>query len=209
MYGSRYTVNQFVQQMKTKNCLHIAFVLFLGLLLSQCKSESPTKKGEIDLNDNYDNFQSFDLSPFDIKGSIMLPDESANIGASTLPEVFHEEDGFKWDIQVGPNFKIHVEDWGANRGLVADKKTQNEDLEIYDIRYIVDDPDFIIYETKLKVSGAKNAPKSVGVPHISYHVFAEKVIDGITYEFRSPDEGYELMIIELMAKSIRSVKSNK
>ena len=198
-----------MQQIKATKCSRVLFIAAMSLLLVQCKSDAAKDDNEIDLSDNYDAFQSFDLSPFDIKGSIMLPDESANIGASMVPEVFHEEDGFKWDIQVGMNFKVHVEDWGANRGLVADKKHQNEDLNIYEIRYLVDEPDFIIYETKLKVNGVKNASKSVGVPHISYHVFAEKVLDGITYEFRSPDEGYELVIIELMAKSIRSVKSNK
>lgn len=187
----------------------IILFLSVSLLFVQCKQEAPSDGDKIDLNDNYDVFQAFDLSPFDIKANLMLPDETANIGASTKPEVIHEEDGFKWDIRVGPNFEVHIEDWGANRGLVADKKSQNEDLEIYEIEYLVDEPDFIIYETKLKVNGEKNAPKSVGIPHITYHVFAEKVIDGITYEFRSPDAGYERVIIELMAKTIRSAKANK
>ncbi len=187
----------------------VLLLFFVSLLFGACKQDPVVKGDTIDLSDNYDVFQSFDLRPFDIKGTMMLPDETANIGASTKPEVFHEEDGFKWDIQVGPNFKVHIEDWGANRGLVADKKSQNEDLEIYEIKYLVDEPDFIVYETKLKVNGLKQASKDVGVPHISYHVFAEKIIDGITYEFRSPDEGYERVIIELMAKTIRSVKSNK
>ncbi len=182
----------------------IAIFFFAG-----CTEEVGPKADELDLSDNYDTFQSFDLRPFDIKGSIMLPDETANIGASTKPEVTHEEDGFKWDIEVGPNFNIHIEDWGANRGLVADKKSQLEDLDIYEIKYLLDEPDFIVYETKLKVNGVKNASKSVGVPHVTYHVFAERVIDGITYELRSRDEGYERVIIELMAKTIRSVKSSK
>jgi hypothetical protein len=198
-----------LKQIKTTFCSPVLYFLAISFLLVQCKEENPKSGKEIDLSDNYETFQSFDLSPFDIKASIMLPDETANIGASTKPEVYHEEDGFKWDIQVGPNFKVHVEDWGANRGLVADKKSQNEDLGIYEIRYLIEEEDFIIYETKLKVEGLKNASKSVGVQHVSYHVFAEKVIDGITYEFRSPDEGYELVIIELMAKTICSVNGNK
>lgn len=192
-----------------KNC-SIAFVFILiGFLFTQCKSETVDDSDFIDLSDNYDAFQKFDLSPFDINANMMLPDETANIGASTKPTVLHEEDGFKWDVEIGPNFQVHIEDWGANRGLVADKKSKNQDLEIYEIKYLIDDPDFIVYETKLKVDGVKNAPQSVGVPHITYHVFAEKVIDGITYEFRSRDDGYERVIIELMAKTIRSAKANK
>lgn len=209
MFQVSYTFNPIVKPLKVLKGSYFFLFFALGLIFVQCKQDSKDKGDKIDLNDNYDVFQSFDLSPFDIKANLMLPDETANIGASTMPEVTHEEDGFKWDIQVGPNFKVHIEDWGANRGLVADKKSQNEDLEIYEINYLVDEPDFIIYETKLKVNGVKDAPKSVGVPHITYHVFAEKVIDGITYEFRSPDEGYERVIIELMAKTIRSVKANK
>ena len=201
--------NPTVKQAILRYCSFAFVFILLGFLFTQCKND-PVKEGdEIDLSDNYDAFESFDLSPFDIKGSMMLPDETANIAASVKPEIIHEEDGFKWDIVKGPNFQVHIEDWGANRGLVADKKSQNEGLEIYDIKYLIDEPDFIIYETKLKVDGVKNASKSVGVPHISYHVFAEKVIDGITYEFRSRDEGYERVIIELMAKTIRSVKANE
>ena len=100
---------------------------------------------------------------------------------------------------------MHVEDWEQTKTWSLRKK-QLKDLEIYDIEYIVDKPDFIIYELKLKVKGISEADKSVGVQHKAYHVFSEKVIDDITYEFRSPDEGFERMIIEMMAKSIRSVK---
>lgn len=192
---------------KKSSILILLFII--SFVFVQCKPDPVVKDDVIDLSGNYDVFQKFDLRPFDIKAGIMLPDQTANIGASTTPEVFHEEDGFKWDIEVGPNFKLHIEDWGANRGLVADKKSQNEDLEIYEIKYLIDEPDFIVYETKLKVNGLENASKNVGVPHISYHVFAEKIIDGITYEFRSQDAGSERNYIELMAKTIGSVKSNK
>lgn len=195
--------------MKRRNC-SVFGLLFVSLLLfTNCKNDTGNDDQDLDMSDNYDAFQSFDLSPFDIKGTIKLPDETANIGAAMKPEVLHEEDGFKWDIVVGPNFNVHIEDWGANKGLVADKKKQNEELEIYDITYLVDEPNFIVYKLELKVKGDKNAPKNVGVPHESYHVFAEKEIDGITYEFRSPDDGYEKVIIELLAKSIRSVEAIK
>ena len=192
-----------------RNCFVFGLIFLSLLLFTNCKSNSEDEDQDLDMSENYDAFQQFDLSPFDIKANIKLPDETANIGAAMKPEVFHEEDGFKWDIIVGPNFNVHIEDWGANKGLVADKKKQNKELEIYDIKYLVDEPNFIVYKLDLKVKGDKNAPKDVGVPHESYHVFAEKEIDGITYEFRSPDDGYEKVIIELLAKSIRSVEANK
>jgi hypothetical protein len=62
----------------------------------------------------------------------------------------------------------------------------------------------------LIVKGSKKASPTVGVEHKSYHVYGQKIIDGITYELRSRDEGYEAKnIIELMAKSIKSFKANK
>lgn len=195
--------------MNRRNCFVLGFIFLNLLLFTNCKSDNSDGDQEIDMNDNYDAFQTFDLRPFDIKANIKLPDETANIGAAIKPEVLHEEDGFKWDIIVGPNFNVHVEDWGANKGLVLDKKKQNKELAIYDITYLVDEPTFIVYKLDLKVKGDKNASASVGVPHESYHVFAEIEIDGITYEFRSPDDGYEKVIIEMLAKSIRSVKAIK
>jgi hypothetical protein len=56
------------------------------------------------------------------------------------------------------------------------------------------------------VDGKKGVSNSVGVPHKTYHVYGQKVINDITYVFRSRDEGYEKVIIDLMAKSIKSVK---
>jgi hypothetical protein len=181
---------------------HLLFLL--PFALGGCSDNDNDKDNVIDRSENYDTFQKFDLKIFDIPATIMLPDETANIGASTNPEVLHKTDGFKWDLSVGPNFSVHIEDWGANKGLVADKKKQLKELEIYDIEYFEDEKDFIIYKLKLKVSGVKSALKDVGVPHESWHVFAEKEIDGITYELRSPDAGFEKVIIELMAKTIRS-----
>jgi hypothetical protein len=67
----------------------------------------------------------------------------------------------------------------------------------------------ILYEQTLIVRGSKNASPTVGYEHKSYHVFGQKVIDGITYELRSRDEGYEKVIIQLMAKTIKSFKPIK
>ena len=81
-----------------------------------------------------------------------------------------------------------------------------KEKEMFEINYLIDDEDLVMYERKLIVKGEKNAPKTVGVEHRSYHVYGQKVINGITYEVRSRDEGYEKVIIELMAKSIRSLE---
>lgn len=151
-------------------------------------------------------FEGFSMKPYDMPVMIMLPNETANIGASTKPEVLHEEDGFQWQLSVGPNFQMIIDDWGADREMVSSAKKELAEHSFYKIKYLVDEPDFILYEQELKVDGKKGVPSDVGVKHKTYHVYGQKVIDGITYVFRSRDEGYEKVIIDLMAKSIKSVK---
>ena len=166
------------------------------------------KEAETVLDDDYYDFQGFNMSPYDIPVMIMLPDETANIGASTKPEVVHTVDDFKWELLVGSNFEMLIDDWGDYTDMVVTRKKELASLDFYKINYLIDQKNFIMYEQELIPKGVK-ASNSVGVPHKSYHVYAEKVIDGVTYVFRSKDEGAEKLIIELMAKSIKSVKPLK
>lgn len=151
-------------------------------------------------------FQGFSMEPYEIPVMIMLPDETANIGASTKPEIIHVEDDFKWELMVGPNFHMIIDDWGSDRTMVATEKKKLAGLNFYKIKYLIDEPDLIMYERELKVDGQKGASTSVGVEHKTYHVFGQKVVNDITYVFRSRDDGFERMIIDLMVKSIKSVK---
>ena len=182
------------------------FVLSL-LILFSCSDKNNSDNLIIpsELEDYYE-FQGVDLTNYGIPATIMLPDETANIGASTTPEILHLESDFYWNINVGQNFHLYIEDFGDNTNLVQEKKRELESTQFYDVQYIVDEPDLIIYEITLKVRGHVNASKSVGIKHVSYHVYGERVINGIHYELRSRDEGFERPIIELMAKSIRSFK---
>lgn len=187
----------------------LGLLLLLGLLLTpltRCGDDG--KDGELTDEELYE-FQGFSMKPYDIPIMIMLPDETANIGASTKPEVIHEEDGFQWRLSVGPNFEMVIDDWGADREMVSSRKKELAQHSFYKIKYLVEEPDFILYEQVLKVDGKKGVPKSVGVEHKTYHVYGQKVVNGITYVFRSRDEGYEKVIIDLMAKSIKSVKPLK
>jgi hypothetical protein len=184
----------------------LALFVLLGLLtfpLTRCGDAK--EDGELSDEELYE-FQGFSMKPYDMPVMIMLPDETANIGASTKPEVIHEEDGFQWRLSVGPNFEMVIDDWGADREMVSSKKKELAEHEFYKIKYLVDEPDFILYEQDLKVDGKRGVSKSIGVKHKTYHVYGQKVINGITYVFRSRDEGYEKVIIDLMAKSIKSVK---
>ena len=165
---------------------------------------------EIVLDDDYYEFQGFNMKKYDIPVMIMLPDETANIGASTKPEIIHTEDDFKWEVMVGSLFQMLIDDWGDYTDMVKSRKKELQELDFYKIRYIIDEKDFILYEQELIPKGSEKASKSVGTVHKSYHVYAQKVIDGVTYVFRSSDEGCpQKLIVELMAKSIKSVKPLK
>ena len=188
----------------------IALLFASSLAFVSC-GDSSDKEGseDIDLTEDYDQFQGFSMKEFDIPITIMLPDETANIGASTKPEVIHPEDGYKWELKVGNNFSLFIEDWGDVDDRIESKKKELKDLSFYDVKYLIDEKDFIMYERVLKVDGNKNAASTVGVAHKSYHVYGQKEINGITYLFQSREEGGEKLIIDYMAKSIKSVEPIK
>lgn len=185
-----------------------SFLVCTILLMFGCKGKEESVDTAAVEEDFYE-FQKFSLKDYGLKASIMLPDETANIGASTRPEVEHDEEGFKWVIEVGPNFNLIIDDFGEERNKVADKKKSLMALDIFETKFLVDEKDFIVYESTLKVEGEKSSPITVAKPHVSYHVYGQKVIDGYTYVFRSREEGYPRNIIDLMAKSIRSVEELK
>ncbi len=178
------------------------------MLFSACDGGDEEKK-QPELVEDFFEFQKFNLKDFGLNAIIMLPDETANIGASIRPEVTHAEDGFKWEIEVGPNFHLIIDDFGEEKNKVADKKRKLKELDIFETKFLVDEKDFIIYESTLKVDGEKASPITDPKPHVSYHVYGQKVIDGYTYVFRSREEGYQKNIIDLMAKSIKSVQEIK
>lgn len=186
-----------------KKWSYLILLLAFPMFFVGCGGTSETE--ELTDEELYE-FQGFSMEPYEIPVMIMLPDETANIGASTKPEVIHVEDDFKWELMVGPNYHMIIDDWGSDRTMVATEKKKLAGLNFYKINYLIDEPDLIMYERELKVDGQKNAAKSVGVEHKTYHVYGQKVINDITYVFRSRDDGFERMIIDLMVKSIKSVK---
>lgn len=184
-------------------------VIAATLVLNSCGDENPpvvVPGDDIVVDDDYYEFQDFNLTPFDIPGIIALPDETANIGASTKPEVIHIEDDIKWEVKIGTNFQLMIEDYGDINDLIEVEKKELADQSFFKIKYLIDEPDLILYERTLLVKGTDKASPKVGVEHKSYHVYGSKVVNGITYELQSLEEGYEKVIIELMAKSIKSLR---
>jgi len=187
--------------------LLILLLVMAGFSISSCTGggEEKKKKDDIDLEDYYD-FQVMDMSKYGIDAYIHLPDETANIGASTKPEVSHPEDHI-WQIDIGQNFTLHIEDMANIKDNIKEEKKELKRKEFFKVKYLIDKPDMILYQRELVVKGSDRAASTVGVEHKSYHVFGQKTIDGITYVLESREEGYEKNIIEMMAKSIKSFKA--
>lgn len=187
-------------------------LLPLGMLMFSSCSGDEKKAGtdEVVIDDDYYEYQDFNLKSSEINATIKLPDETANIGAATKPEVTHIEGDLYWTIQVGPNFEMVIEDYANFNDIIKEEKKKLQDSKkFFKVKYLIDEKDLIVYERVLIAGGDKKAASTVGVEHRTYHVCGQKVVDGITYRFASREEGFEKMIIEIMAKSIKSVKPNK
>lgn len=183
--------------------------LFICLFFSCSELNEEKQKAQTFIDADYYEYKGLNFQKYMIHAMMMIPDETADIGSSTDSEITHVDNDFRWDLRIGEKFIIHIEDFGNSKNLVASKKKELKEKDWFEIKYLVDDKDLIVYQKILKVKGVNNASPKVGVDHISYHVYAEKVIDGITYELRNSDEGNDKELTRWIAKSIKSFKALK
>jgi hypothetical protein len=181
------------------------FLFGIFLMLSSCSEKSIDNENE---SINLYDFTPLNLNEYEIPATILLPDETFNIGASTKVEVNHVEGDFKWDIAIGPNFKFRIDDWGDDKQILQAEKDKLQNLEFYEISYLKNTDNLIIYKRELKVSGSKKASNKVGTEHITYHICQMKEINGIVYLFKNNDEGSSKRIVDLLEKSFESLKPN-
>ncbi|WP_299202883.1 hypothetical protein [Brumimicrobium sp.] len=183
-------------------------LLSLGMMFSSCEEEVEEVNGirveypeELD---DLDEFEAFSLKPYNIEALIYIPDATANIGASTAPEMIHELNGYQWDLRVGQNFHLTIEDWGTDDAF-KDYLMQLEDQKVYTIEFLEKEDNFAYYKAKLNVKG-KGDNENVGVEHTTYHVVAQHTIEGVNYLFKTNKDGHPKPITDYMAKSVKSVK---
>jgi hypothetical protein len=193
--------------MKLKITLFLSF--FTCLFFSCSEQNEEKQKAQTFIDADYYEYKGLNFQKYMIHAMMMIPDETADIGSSTESEIIHIDNDFRWDLKIGEKFIIHIEDFGNSKNLVASKKVELKEKDWFEIKYLVDEKDLIVYQKILKVKGVNNASPKVGVDHISYHVYAEKVIDGITYELRNSDEGNDKELTRWIAKSIKSFKALK
>jgi hypothetical protein len=191
-----------------KTFVHSLLFCSLVVLLVGCANESTnddTPVTDPDLID-YSEFEGKSLGDYGIPALIMLPDQTSNIGAAIEPEIIHEDGDFKWEIVIGPNFTMKIEDYGNEKAMVQEEKDRLARIKFYSVEYIIDQPDLIMYKRTLNYSDKSAGAEAVGAEHITYHCYGTKEIDGITYVLRSRDEGYHRPIIETMVKTIKSLE---
>ena len=193
---------------KIFNKISLILYVVLYLMLNSCNNDQSTQMLENQkMIDDYYQFQELSLENHDIPAYISLPDETANIGASTKPIINHIKDDIKWSIKIGENFELLIEDYGYIDDLVEVKKKELSEQTFFQVNYLIDEPNLILYERTLLVKGIDKASPNVGVEHKSFHIYASKVINEITYEFKSREDGNEKIIVELIAKAVKSINS--
>jgi hypothetical protein len=193
--------------MKLLKYLPVLLLFFVTLI----SCDSSENEGELnvvyeDEDAGLDEFEAFSLAPYGINALIYLPGATSDIGAATDPKVSFELDGYKWDLFVGQNFHMRIEDYGDDEMIAFHKDELKEFSNMYDVEYIEESDNFLYYRKTLKVKGKKEASNSVGLDHVSYHCYGVQTIDGVNYVFRTNELGHPKPTTEYMAKSIKSVK---
>lgn len=185
--------------------LSTTLLLFVFLSFSSCNGgEETAQKDEKAKAVDYYDFEGMSLKKYEIPVLIMLPGQTSNVGAAVEPKVIHTEGDYKWEIKIGPNFTLLIEDYGREKNLVQREKKRLADFPFYKIEYLTDTDSLLFYKRILKYD--KKGNSDVGVDHITFHCYAVKEINGINYVFESPSEGYHKPIIETMVKTINSVE---
>ena len=192
--------------MKKVNVFGKKGLLIFYLFIHACSSEEATTLKERKINqesDKYYQFTKLILSNFDFNAAIFIPDETAGIGASFKPIISHEED-FKWTISAGPNFTLFIEDYGENSSLIDEFEAKISKSDFFDISIISKKNGIVLYQRSIKKNTLSDASSKEN--HISFHLYAIKNINGIYYELKNKEEGDTRKVIELMEKSVESLK---
>ena len=174
-----------------------ALIFFLSFILLNCDSDkSPTN--EID----YYQFQNLKLNKYDLPASIKIPDATAGIGATFIPEVVHELGDYKWKIAVGKNFELFIEDYGDYPYLFAEfKKKLLSNNKYYKIEILKNEKNLLLYKKTIR--------KNLGDANSSsFHLFTVINIDGISYQFTNRESGDSKKVIDFVYKSVKSFKKN-
>ena len=188
-----------------KNTKFLSFFAAAALLLSSCGGEENTENEGNGENQQEEQVDVSDMNALNLKDhgldiTIMLPSVSSSTGASIEPNITHEMDGFRWEVSLGEKFVLIVEDYAKEDNLIAEEKKRIEGYDFFDIEYLVEEDDLIMYKRQLPEGAGGDA---------TYHVYGMKNLNGSNIVFRSVDDGFLKPIVEDMVRTIKSAKGNQ
>lgn len=188
-------------------------ILLFAFIISACEENQGEEVEYVvtyeDENDDLNNFEAFSLSPYGINAMIYLPDASSEIGVATDPKVDYRVDGFKWDLYLGQNFHMRIDDWGVEDGIKMHKEQLKLNKSVYEVEFLEEKPDFIYYKRTLRSEGVNGTDSNIGIEHVSYHIYGLHTIDGVNYVFRTNDDGHAKTTTDYMAITIKNVAELK
>lgn len=167
---------------------------FLFVLALSCEQAKPRSY-------DYIQYRVFDLRPYDLSARIMLPNASAGIGTSMKPVVNFEIGGFKWELSVGRNFTLLIEDYGDYAYRFAEfKRKLLKPNPFFEIEMVRQTKDVLIYRRIVKgeFAAKKNA---------RFYIYSVKRLRENYYEIMNREQGDTKRVVDFMYHSIQSLKA--
>ncbi len=170
------------------------FSMFIFMI--SCADESDTNAKSKELIDYY-QFDEHLLDVYGIDAAIMIPNETAGIGASFETEILHDDGDFKWHISAGRNFNLYIEDYGDYQYRMPEFLRKLEAQDIFKTEIIQQKDEYVIYKRELNMSSKKIS---------TYHLYGIKYINGVYYEIKNKEAGDSKKVIDFILKSFLSFK---
>ena len=182
-------------------------LIALGLTLGFTSCGGDDKKGENGDSDSTETanedldlsgMNEFDLSGSGLNAKIMVPEEMSpnNVPYPVKDSVVIE--GVSWMVCIGENYCLSLEEADGSGNYIANEKKRLEGTGIYDLKYIVDKPNLMLYEANLKGGAGSKA---------FYHVFGVAKIEGKDFVLKSSDAGdFNKGQAEKMLKTIQALQ---
>lgn len=182
-----------------KNIFLIGMLLCFGHI--SCGGNNAEEgNNETSVNDslplNFEDMQAFSFVNYGLDMQVMLPQVQSATGNSIEPKVAHDEGDYLWFLTIGPRFNLIIEDYGKEQNKVAAEKKRLQELQdIFEIEFLIEDTDVIMYKRTLHEGKGGST---------TYHCYGETTIDGYTYVLRSDQDGTYKLIVEDMVRTIKS-----
>ncbi|MGB0933941.1 MAG: hypothetical protein ACPGU5_06635 [Lishizhenia sp.] len=195
-----------------KNSIQQIALFILLLNLVSCNNSEIKVEEVVKVDRDYftelfeEEFEPLNLTSFEIKAEIQIPNEFAPIQSSIIPKVIHEPGDYKWTISSGSEFIIKIEDWGNENILNEIGLSLSKGKTFFDITILDSTTNYISYRKKLIPNGLKNTSDNIGLDHSSYHCYRLVSIDSVNYIFSSDLDGVSKKVFDYLSLSIKSVR---